>query len=228
VHGFCGLPVPAHPCICSPARATPDSITTLDRVAGRAPINTGHHRTAARIERVFPAQLTGRYSRTGPSLHGEEAQACPPCRSEDLLLPLNLPTPAATKGGETDRRCSKRGRGSRPRPSALSDALTCPRHVSPPTSVHTYASPSDAWLSGLVLGHLSRPFQICLRRRRASGVRRLLALRYARDMFQCSERGCPPAVLSTARSTPWGGASSLRRNGPHSAPSCRAPAACYN
>jgi hypothetical protein len=86
-----------------PRACDPRQHYKLDRVAGRAPINTGHHRTAARIERVFPAQLAGRYSRTGPSLHGEEAQACPPCRSEDLLLPLNLPTPAATKGGETDR-----------------------------------------------------------------------------------------------------------------------------
>jgi hypothetical protein len=182
--------VPAHPCICSPARATPDSITTLDRATASAPTNTGRHRPAAcEGSSSSPAcwQIIAHQARRA---RRRGTQTRPPARSEDLLLPppyLPLQRPKAV------RQIGAAAAWSRLEAAPISLVgciLTCPRHVSRPTSAHTYASPSDAWRSRLDLGDLSRPFQICLRRRRASGVRRLLALRYARDMFQCSERGC--------------------------------------
>jgi battenin len=56
--------------------------------------------------------------------------------------------------------------------------------------VPTYASsasPSHAWLASVESGGLPRPLQSRLRRGVSACLRGLLALWYARDMFQCSE-----------------------------------------
>jgi hypothetical protein len=113
-----------------------------------------------------------------------------PCRVPEAVRRIF----AAGRGGQTSASLVICTLTSHSRASDLH--LTSTRYVSWCTSAHTYASPSDARLSCVVLGHLSCSSESCLRRSRPPRLSCLLALRYARDSFLCM-RAASSHITST-------------------------------